>query len=225
MSGLGLGGKEPLSQTSRLTLDKGCTGIDELQDPLQPEASSQIRSNRVSIEAVGLEELTQTRRVAYPICDRSGVDEFEESAPQVMAASPFDRPSVDDVEEPIPETRCVSYPLYDRSGVDEADGPLLKVTLPEMSTDLNLVQPEATTQITSRSLRCQGALILVALAAANALFMGMLVSVGSRYPSIVSPGILAFTFGLRHAVDADHIAAIDNVTRKVTCDSNPGPHP
>src|SRR3974390_3509888 len=26
---------------------------------------------------------------------------------------------------------------------------------------------------------------------------------------------LAYTFGLRHAVDADHIAAIDNVTRKL----------
>ena len=25
----------------------------------------------------------------------------------------------------------------------------------------------------------------------------------------------AFSFGLRHAVDADHIAAIDNVTRKL----------
>lgn len=28
-------------------------------------------------------------------------------------------------------------------------------------------------------------------------------------------GTLAYTFGLRHAVDADHIAAIDNVTRKL----------
>ena len=27
--------------------------------------------------------------------------------------------------------------------------------------------------------------------------------------------LLAYTFGLRHAVDADHIAAIDNVTRKL----------
>lgn len=27
--------------------------------------------------------------------------------------------------------------------------------------------------------------------------------------------LLAYSFGLRHAVDADHIAAIDNVTRKL----------
>ena len=33
--------------------------------------------------------------------------------------------------------------------------------------------------------------------------------------SSISPGVLAFSFGLRHAVDADHIAAIDNVTRKL----------
>eukprot|EP00927_Polykrikos_kofoidii_P030223 TRINITY_DN26037_c0_g1_i1.p1 TRINITY_DN26037_c0_g1~~TRINITY_DN26037_c0_g1_i1.p1 ORF type:complete len:344 (-),score=40.20 TRINITY_DN26037_c0_g1_i1:177-1208(-) len=35
-------------------------------------------------------------------------------------------------------------------------------------------------------------------------------------PPLVTTGILAYTFGLRHAVDADHIAAIDNVTRKLT---------
>ena len=35
---------------------------------------------------------------------------------------------------------------------------------------------------------------------------------------MVGPGVLAFTFGLRHAVDADHIAAIDNVTRKLIQD-------
>lgn len=34
-------------------------------------------------------------------------------------------------------------------------------------------------------------------------------------PFLLSTAILAYTFGLRHAVDADHIAAIDNVTRKL----------
>ena len=32
-------------------------------------------------------------------------------------------------------------------------------------------------------------------------------------------GVLAYTFGLRHAFDADHIAAIDNTTRKLMADS------
>jgi len=36
-----------------------------------------------------------------------------------------------------------------------------------------------------------------------------------RYPVLVGTALLAYSFGLRHAVDADHIAAIDNVTRKL----------
>lgn len=34
-------------------------------------------------------------------------------------------------------------------------------------------------------------------------------------PALLGTAFLAYTFGLRHAVDADHIAAIDNVTRKL----------
>jgi high-affinity nickel-transport protein len=34
-------------------------------------------------------------------------------------------------------------------------------------------------------------------------------------PVLMGTALLAYTFGLRHAVDADHIAAIDNVTRKL----------
>ena len=33
------------------------------------------------------------------------------------------------------------------------------------------------------------------------------------YPLLLGTALLAYSFGLRHAVDADHIAAIDNVTR------------
>jgi nickel/cobalt transporter (NiCoT) family protein len=35
------------------------------------------------------------------------------------------------------------------------------------------------------------------------------------FPMLLGTALLAWTFGLRHAVDADHIAAIDNVTRKL----------
>jgi high-affinity nickel-transport protein len=37
----------------------------------------------------------------------------------------------------------------------------------------------------------------------------------SSHPVLLGTALLAFTFGLRHAVDADHICAIDNVTRKL----------
>jgi high-affinity nickel-transport protein len=35
------------------------------------------------------------------------------------------------------------------------------------------------------------------------------------HPLLLGTALLAYTFGLRHAVDADHIAAIDSVTRKL----------
>ena len=43
----------------------------------------------------------------------------------------------------------------------------------------------------------------------------MLLYVAPRYPVMLGLGGLAYTFGLRHAFDADHISAIDNTTRKL----------
>src|ERR1700733_14484536 len=37
-------------------------------------------------------------------------------------------------------------------------------------------------------------------------------------PALLSLALLAWVFGLRHAVDADHIAAIDNAVRKLMQD-------
>lgn len=39
------------------------------------------------------------------------------------------------------------------------------------------------------------------------------------YPALLGTCLIAYTFGLRHAVDADHIAVIDNVTRKLMQDN------
>ncbi len=39
-----------------------------------------------------------------------------------------------------------------------------------------------------------------------------------RYPILLALALPAYSFGLRHAVDADHISAIDNVTRKLMQD-------
>lgn len=35
-------------------------------------------------------------------------------------------------------------------------------------------------------------------------------------PELLASGLLAYTIGLRHAIDADHIAAIDNITKRLT---------
>src|SRR5439155_9695133 len=44
---------------------------------------------------------------------------------------------------------------------------------------------------------------------------GLLLLETSRYPALLGLGFLAYSFGLRHAFDADHISAIDNTTRKL----------
>ncbi|CAO3574592.1 unnamed protein product [Mortierella alpina] len=44
----------------------------------------------------------------------------------------------------------------------------------------------------------------------------ILAAIAARnYPSLLGSMVIAYTLGLRHAVDADHLAAIDNVTRKL----------
>ncbi|MBX6755080.1 MAG: HoxN/HupN/NixA family nickel/cobalt transporter, partial [Thermorudis peleae] len=53
------------------------------------------------------------------------------------------------------------------------------------------------------------------IALMHLLGWGMLLSVAAAHPSILGLGGLAYSFGLRHAFDADHIAAIDNTTRKL----------
>jgi nickel/cobalt transporter (NiCoT) family protein len=44
---------------------------------------------------------------------------------------------------------------------------------------------------------------------------GLLLLHGAGHPGFLALGGLAYTFGLRHAFDADHISAIDNTTRKL----------
>jgi len=55
----------------------------------------------------------------------------------------------------------------------------------------------------------------------HAIGWGIVASVASRHSSLgstafgVGTGLTAYTLGMRHAFDADHIAAIDNTTRKL----------
>jgi high-affinity nickel-transport protein len=53
------------------------------------------------------------------------------------------------------------------------------------------------------------------LVIANLAAWGWAIIAFHGYPLLLGTALLAYTFGLRHAVDADHIAAIDNVTRKL----------
>ena len=57
---------------------------------------------------------------------------------------------------------------------------------------------------------------LLGVALTLTVLLLMLLALGSTYPALVGPGLLALGFGLRHGVDCDHIAAIDNVARKLS---------
>jgi high-affinity nickel-transport protein len=47
----------------------------------------------------------------------------------------------------------------------------------------------------------------------HCLGWGLHIHYASAYPSLMGLGLVAYMFGLRHAFDADHIAAIDDNVR------------
>ena len=73
-------------------------------------------------------------------------------------------------------------------------------------------------QISSHGFKARVVAIYIALISANIGAWIWAVLVFSEKPLLLGTALLAYSFGLRHAVDADHIAAIDNVTRKLMQD-------
>lgn len=65
------------------------------------------------------------------------------------------------------------------------------------------------------SLRPRLLTLYAVLIAANLAAWGWALLAFRHYPLLLGTALLAYGFGLRHAVDADHIAAIDAVTRKL----------
>ena len=75
-----------------------------------------------------------------------------------------------------------------------------------------------------RSLGGMGAFVVLLHVLGFGILFGLVVPehyrLGGSHPVFtVGVGVLAYTFGLRHAFDADHIAAVDNTTRKLMADS------
>ena len=58
-------------------------------------------------------------------------------------------------------------------------------------------------------------IIYSALGIATLAGLAASIIIGQLSALLAGLGVLAFTFGLRHGVDADHIVAIDNTTRKL----------
>jgi len=74
-----------------------------------------------------------------------------------------------------------------------------------------------------RSLVGMGAFIVLLHVVGFGVLFGVVtpqhLALGGDHPVFtVGVGVLAYTFGLRHAFDADHIAAVDNATRKLLAD-------
>ena len=57
-----------------------------------------------------------------------------------------------------------------------------------------------------------------AVLALHVVGWGLFLYYSGQYRPLVGLGLTAYLFGLRHAFDADHIAAIDNTTRKLLAD-------
>ncbi|HTR05851.1 MAG TPA: HoxN/HupN/NixA family nickel/cobalt transporter [Paraburkholderia sp.] len=69
---------------------------------------------------------------------------------------------------------------------------------------------DSSTKVRNRLFSIYGVLIAI-----NVLVWIWTVVAFRDHPVLLGTALLAYGFGLRHAVDADHIAAIDNVTRKL----------
>ena len=69
---------------------------------------------------------------------------------------------------------------------------------------------DSSSEVRSKLLGIYGVLIAI-----NAMAWVWALVAFRNYPVLLGTALLAYGFGLRHAVDADHIAAIDNVTRKL----------
>ncbi len=67
----------------------------------------------------------------------------------------------------------------------------------------------------SSELRHRLSVLYALLIAVNLGIWGWALYLFRDHPVMLGTALLAYSFGLRHAVDADHIAAIDNVTRKL----------
>jgi nickel/cobalt transporter (NiCoT) family protein len=73
-------------------------------------------------------------------------------------------------------------------------------------------------QVSSQGFKTRVVAIYIGLILANVGAWIWAALAFSEKPLLLGTALLAYSFGLRHAVDADHIAAIDNVTRKLMQD-------
>ncbi|CAE7803096.1 hoxN [Symbiodinium sp. CCMP2592] len=82
-----------------------------------------------------------------------------------------------------------------------------------LTEELLTHRAEASDAAIHADLKTQAVPVLTGISLLTAVLAGCLLLLA---PELLTMGVLAYCLGLRHAVDADHIAAIDNVTRRLT---------
>jgi high-affinity nickel-transport protein len=87
----------------------------------------------------------------------------------------------------------------------------MRIAMIRMMTGLCSDLPQA-------SLRTRLTVVFSLLIFGNALAWGLAFASFHHEPVLLGTAFLAYVLGLRHAIDPDHIAAIDNVTRKLMQD-------
>lgn len=98
---------------------------------------------------------------------------------------------------------------------------VLRITLSQSKVGLNREKLREQLEQTLRSFRLiqpsvrRGFALLVALIILNIVVGVGVLALGRTYPILLGLALLSWGLGLRHAMDADHIAAIDNATRQL----------
>lgn len=88
-----------------------------------------------------------------------------------------------------------------------------KESPPETKGD-NAIAPSITLKtLWSSTVGRRTVLILGALVISNSTLWSICLGIARAFPAILAGALLAWTLGLRHAIDADHIAAIDGIVR------------
>ena len=84
-----------------------------------------------------------------------------------------------------------------------------------------LPSPRQSNPILSWGEKARISILYAVIATITILAMSTSVVIGQVSPVLSGLGIVAYVLGLRHGVDADHIAAIDNTTRKLMQQGKP----
>ncbi len=90
-----------------------------------------------------------------------------------------------------------------------------------MNPSFQAFSPSSQATAVALAPRRTGILMMMLLASVSAMMWLVTVYIFRANPALLALALAAYAFGLRHALDADHIAAIDGITRRQVADARP----